>query len=84
MKLLHFTADWCQPCKMIKPKIDKYINSHPEIEYVRVDIEEDFETAKEFNVMGIPTLVVINDGVVINRHVGMADDKKIESLFEIK
>lgn len=80
--LLHFTADWCQPCKKIKPLIDEYIKNNPDIDYQRVDIEEDFDIAKEHNVMGIPTLVVIKDDIVTARHTGMADADKIASLFE--
>lgn len=80
--LLHFTADWCQPCKKIKPLIDEYIAANPEINYSRIDIEEDFDTAKAYQVMGIPTLVVLKDDAIHSRHTGMADAAKIASLFE--
>ena len=81
-ELLHFTADWCQPCKKIKPLIDDYISNNPDIKYTRIDIEEDFDTAKYYNVMSIPTLIVIKDEMVYNRHTGMATSEKISSLFE--
>lgn len=81
-ELLHFTADWCQPCKRIKPLIDEFISQNPDIIYSRVDIEEEFDTTQHYNVMSIPTLIVIKDGVVTNRHTGMADAEKIKSLFE--
>lgn len=80
--LLHFTADWCQPCKKIKPIIDEYLEKNPEIQYVKIDIEEDFETAKNFDVMGIPTLITIENDSILNRHTGIADFAKIQSLFE--
>lgn len=81
-ELLHFTADWCQPCKKIKPMIDYFIKDNPDIIYRKIDIEEDFDIAKDFDVMSIPTLIVIKDGKLYNRHTGMATPEKIASLFE--
>ena len=81
-ELLHFTADWCQPCKKIKPLIDDFINQNPDIIYSQVNIEEEFDTVQHYNVMSIPTLIVIKDGKVYSRHTGMATSEKIESLFE--
>lgn len=80
--LLHFTADWCQPCKKIKPIIETFIQDNPSVDYSRIDIEEDFDIAREHKVMGIPTLIAIRDGIVVGRHTGMADYEKIASLFE--
>lgn len=89
--LLHFTADWCQPCKKIKPIIDHFIDNRlidhfidnkPDIFYSKIDIEEDFETAKYYNVMSIPTLIVLKNGEIYSRHTGMATLEKIASLFE--
>ena len=80
--LLHFTADWCQPCKKIKPLIDEVVSENPNIDYVRIDIEEDFDTAKAHNVMSIPTLIVLKDDVVTARHTGMADITKIRNLLQ--
>lgn len=61
MKLIHFTAEWCQPCKMMKPMVDKVIEEHPEIEYHSVDIDKDPNFAKAEGVMGVPTFI-LNDG----------------------
>ena len=81
-ELLHFTADWCQPCKKLAPIIETFINDNPNIVYTKIDIEEDFDTAKANNVMSIPTLIAFKDNKVIGRHTGMADYPTIESLFE--
>ena len=82
MELLHFTADWCLPCKKLAPIIETFINDNPNIKYIKVDIEEDFETAKSNNIMSIPTLIGVRDGEIIGRHTGVAEYNKIESLFE--
>lgn len=80
--LLHFTADWCVPCKKIKPLIDEVVAENPDISYLKIDIEEDFDMAKLYNVMSIPTLIVIKDDTVHARHTGNATLDKIKSLFE--
>lgn len=81
-ELLHFTADWCQPCKKIKPLIDDFISQNPDIIYSQVNIEEEFDVAQHYNVMSIPTLIVIKDGSVTGRHTGMATAEKIKDLFD--
>ena len=61
MKLLHFTAEWCQPCKMMKPIIAEVVEENPSIEYVAIDIDENPETARDFGVMGVPSFIVMDD-----------------------
>ena len=62
MKLLHFTAEWCNPCQMMKPMIAQVIEEHPEIEYVPIDIDENKETAIDYGIMSVPTFIVFKDG----------------------
>lgn len=80
-KLIHFTADWCKPCQKMKPIIQDFIVNSPHTEYIQVNIEEDFDTAKQYNIQGIPTLIAIKDGSISGRHTGIADYNKIQSLF---
>lgn len=81
MELLHFTADWCVPCQRMKPIIDMFLEDNPNLKYTKIDIEEDFETAKLHQVMSIPTLIAINNEKVVNRHTGIASYEKIKDLF---
>lgn len=61
MKLLHFTADWCQPCKMMKPVVQEALGETSNIEYTSVNIDEHPETAADYGVLGIPTFVLLDD-----------------------
>ena len=81
-KLLHFTADWCNPCKRIKPLIDTYISDNPDIEYIAVDVDNNSTVAKQYEVLSIPTLIAVIDDVIISRHTGVATMNQIESLFD--
>jgi thioredoxin 1 len=79
-KILHFTADWCQPCKRLKPIIEEFLSKNSDIQYEAIDVDVHFEKAEEYFVMSIPTLIVIQEDGTITRHTGMADYEKIESL----
>lgn len=70
MRLMHFTAEWCNPCQMMKPMIAQILEEHPEIEYVMVDIDESGETATDYDIMTIPTFIVFNDGEQTSRFSG--------------
>jgi thioredoxin 1 len=79
--LLHFTADWCQPCKKIKPVIDSYILQNPDVQYIRVDVDEDPDTTTEHGVRSIPTLIVLTDREISNRHNGVITYTQLEELI---
>jgi len=79
-KIIHFTADWCAPCKKLKPIIEEFIANNQDVEYVLVDVDIDFHRAEEYNVMSVPTLIIFKDKELINRHTGIADYQKIEQL----
>lgn len=71
MKLMHFTAEWCQPCKMMKPIIDQVLEENPSIEYISVDIDQHPETAADYGVMGVPSFITFDDNDnLIQRAVG--------------
>ena len=64
MKLLHFTAEWCGPCQMMKPMIGQVLEEHPEIEYIAIDIDKDRATAMAHGIMSVPTFILY-DGVEV-------------------
>jgi thioredoxin 1 len=83
MKLFHFTAEWCNPCKKIKPIINEYVIENPHIIYEAINVDENPEIAKEYGVLSIPTLIAIDDNAdVIGRHTGVATKEQIRQLFK--
>lgn len=81
-ELLHFTADWCQPCKKMKPIIDQFILENPQVQYKSYDAEQDKDFFKVYGVKSVPTLIAIKDKNAIGWHTGIADKNKLESLFK--
>jgi thiol-disulfide isomerase/thioredoxin len=82
MKLYHFTAKWCKPCEKIAPIIEEFILENPNIDYIKIDVDDQSYVAHENNVMSIPTLIVKDNGVEIKRHKGVATKQDIRNLFE--
>lgn len=71
MILMHFTAEWCQPCKMMKPIVQQIVHERDNLNYMPIDIDEMPEVSFEYEVASVPTFVLLNDsGEEISRSVG--------------
>ena len=80
--LVDFYADWCGPCKMLSPTVDEVAAENDDIKVVKVNVDESQETAIKYQVMSIPTLVVIKNGSEVNRSVGVIDKEEILSMIK--
>lgn len=79
--LLDFWAGWCGPCRMVAPILDEIEQEHPEIKVGKINVDEQRELAAQFNVMSIPTLIVMKDGKVTNQSVGVQPKDRILALL---
>lgn len=76
--LVDFWATWCGPCKMQGALIDqKLVPEHPEIEVLKVNVDEEPALAARFGVMSIPTLILYKDGLVVDQLVGLTKPDEI-------
>ena len=76
--LVDFWATWCGPCKMQGALIDqKLVPEHPEIEVLKVNVDEEPALAARFGVMSIPTLILYKDGQVVDQLVGLTKPDEI-------
>ena len=67
---MYFSADWCAPCKAMKPMIDDFIKDNPEPKIFKIDADIESELVKKFEIRGIPTFVMLNEGEEVKRHTG--------------
>jgi len=69
--LIDFYADWCGPCKMFSPVVEAVAEENEDIKVVKVNVDNAQDLAIKYQVMSIPTTVVIKEGQEVNRAVGM-------------
>ncbi len=81
--LVDFYAAWCGPCRMLSPVIDEIAEEIDEVKVMKVNVEEEPELAKVFLVMSIPTLALIENGVVTKTSVGVKPKSAIREMLEI-
>ena len=71
LTLVDFWAEWCGPCKQIGPILEEISNEKKDkIKILKLNIDEDPETAQKFGVQGIPTLMLFRGGSLIDTKVG--------------
>ena len=69
--VIDFWAEWCGPCKMIAPALEEIASEHAgKLQIAKLNVDDNPDTARRFDVMSIPTLLVFQDGAPVKRLVG--------------
>ncbi|MCI8352146.1 MAG: thioredoxin [Clostridia bacterium] len=81
--LLDFWASWCGPCKMVSPIVDAVAEEvEGRVKVGKINVDEEQELASAFSIMSIPTLVVINNGKLVNQAVGVRSKEEILDMIK--
>ncbi len=81
--LVDFWATWCGPCQMLAPVIEEVANENEgKFKVGKVNVDEEPGLARQFRVMSIPTLIVFNEGKVVNQSIGVIQKEDVVSLVE--
>ena len=75
--LIDFWATWCMPCRMIAPVVEEIAEERTDIKVCKIDIDDQQELASMFQIMSIPTLVVLENGNIKNKAVGVQPKEEI-------
>lgn len=75
--LVDFFATWCGPCKMLSPVLEEIASDRNDTRIIKVDVDECQNLAKQFGVMSIPTLILINNGKIEDKKIGFQSKEEI-------
>jgi thioredoxin 1 len=77
--VVDFWAEWCGPCRMIAPALEEISGSlGSKVKIVKLNVDENPQTASKYGVMSIPTLMLFKNGEMASRQVGAAPKQKLE------
>jgi len=83
--LVDFFAEWCGPCKSMAPELKKFADTHKEkVRVLKVDIDKNRATAEQFNIQGVPTLMLFKNGKVLWRQSGAMNAKQLSDIIKSK
>ena len=79
--LVDFNANWCGPCKMLRPILDEIAKSSDDYKIVSINVDEEEELSEKYEVYSIPCLVFINNGKETKRAIGLRSKDEILELL---
>ena len=78
--VLYFTADWCNPCKKVKPIVEE-MNKDSIIKFQMIDVDLEMELTKKFEIRSVPTFILTKDGKEIKRTTGAQSREQLEAFI---
>lgn len=79
--LVEFWASWCGPCKALMPTVEKLDEELSEVSFVKVSIEDVPELSQTYGIRTIPTLILFEDGELVDRITGTVPEDAIRELI---
>ncbi|WP_343218094.1 MULTISPECIES: thioredoxin [Halobellus] len=82
VRVLDFYADWCGPCKKQDPILEDLEAEYGDVDFQKIDVDEEQDLANQYQVRSLPTVVVEQDGDIVDRFVGFTQREDIEAALQ--
>jgi len=82
LTMVDFYADWCGPCQMVKPILEKLDTKYEDLNIAKVNVDQLPQIAGKFGVMGIPTIIFFKNGEQVETMVGLRSEEDFSSIIE--
>lgn len=79
--VVNFHAEWCDPCKLLTPKMSELLDNSEEIDLATIDVDKNSELVATFEVNAVPAVLAFRNGVIVDKFVGLVDANSIENLI---
>jgi thioredoxin 1 len=80
--LVDFWAPWCGPCRVVAPVLEEIAGERPDLRIVKLNVDDNQQTAAAFDVLSIPTMILFKNGQVAKKIVGAYPKRKLEAEIE--
>lgn len=75
-------ADWCGPCRMLAPVLAELESEYPDVKFCKINVDNDPELAKAFNVKNIPMVAFVKDNTFADMSIGFVPKENLKKLIE--
>ena len=79
--ILDFWAPWCGPCRMLGPIFEEISDDYSDVVFAKVNVDEAQELAGQFNIMSIPTLLIVKGGEVVDQQMGALSKEQLKDFI---
>ena len=80
--LVQYTADWCSPCRALTPRLSNLSNKYSDVTFVKVDVDENMDSARELLISTVPTVMIYNGETLVNRSTGANHDNIYSKILD--
>ncbi|KAJ8660514.1 thioredoxin [Lichtheimia ornata] len=80
--IVDFYAEWCGPCKMLGPLLEKSVAANPKVTLVKLNVDEANELAAKFKIAALPTVAAFQNGEIVDQFIGMRNGAQVEQFVK--